>query len=78
MAKPLWTSEEIAAATGGRLSGAPFAVDGVSIDTRSIEPGDLFVALGGVRDGHEFVATAMAGGATGALVSKGVDVSSVV
>lgn len=78
MAEPLWTSQEIAAATGGELSGAPFAVNGVSIDTRSIEPGDLFVALGGVRDGHEFVATAMAGGATGALVSKGVDVSSVV
>lgn len=78
MAKPLWTSEEIAAATGGHLAGAPFEVNGVSIDTRSIEQGDLFVALGGVRDGHEFVATAMAGGATGALVSKGVDAPSIV
>lgn len=78
MAEPLWTSDEIAGATGGHLSGASFSVNGVSIDTRSIEQGDLFVALGGVRDGHEFVATAMAGGATGALVSKGVDVSSVV
>lgn len=78
MAEPLWTSEEIVAATGGHLSGAPFKVNGVSIDTRSIEQGDLFVALGGVRDGHEFIATAMAGGATGALVSKGVDAPSVV
>jgi UDP-N-acetylmuramoyl-tripeptide--D-alanyl-D-alanine ligase len=78
VAEPLWTSEEIVAATGGRLSGASFAVNGVSIDTRSIEQGDLFVALGGVRDGHEFVASAMAGGAAGALVSRGVDVSSVV
>ena len=78
MAKPLWTSGEIATATGGHLSGAPFEVNGVSIDTRSIEQGDLFVALGGARDGHEFVATAMAGGATGALVSKGVDAPSIV
>lgn len=78
MVEPLWTSEEISAATGGHLSGAPFTVNGVSIDTRSIEPSDLFVALGGVRDGHEFVATAMAGGASGALVSKDVDASSVV
>jgi UDP-N-acetylmuramoyl-tripeptide--D-alanyl-D-alanine ligase len=78
VAEPLWTSEEIVAATGGHLAGAPFAVNGVSIDTRSIEQEDLFVALGGVRDGHEFVATAMAGGATGALVSKGVDAPSVV
>ena len=78
MAEPLWTSQEIVAATGGHLSGEPFSVNGVSIDTRSIEAGDLFVALGGVRDGHEFIATAMAGGATGALVSKGVDAPSVV
>ncbi len=69
MAEPLWTSQEIVAATGGHLSGASFTVNGVSIDTRSIEQRDLFVALGGVRDGHEFVATAMAGEASGALVS---------
>ncbi len=78
MAEPLWTSEEIAAATGGRLSGAPFVVNGVSIDTRSIETGDLFAALAGVRDGHEFVAQALAAGASGALVSQGVEGSSVI
>ena len=60
MAEPLWTSEEIAAATGGKLAGAAFAATGVSIDTRTLEPGDLFVALGGVRDGHEFAAQALA------------------
>jgi UDP-N-acetylmuramoyl-tripeptide--D-alanyl-D-alanine ligase len=72
MAEPLWTAEEIAAATGGRLEGGAFVVGGVSIDTRSIEPGDLFVALAGARDGHEFVDQAMGQGAAGALVSQAV------
>jgi len=69
---PLWTSDEIARATGGTASGG-FGATGVSIDTRSLEPGDLFVALAGVRDGHEFVAQALAKGAAGALVSQDVD-----
>ena len=72
MAEPLWTSEEIIAATGGQGLRGAFRATGVSIDTRSIEPGDLFVALGGVRDGHEFVDQAMAGGAAGALVARDV------
>ena len=69
MADPLWTSAEIIAATGG-AGQAPFAAYGVSIDTRTLEPGDLFVALPGERDGHDFIAEAMAKGATGALVSR--------
>ena len=69
MADALWTSDELAAATGGRASGR-FTATGVSIDTRTLEPGDLFVALGGARDGHEFVAQALAKGAAGALVSQ--------
>jgi UDP-N-acetylmuramoyl-tripeptide--D-alanyl-D-alanine ligase len=68
----LWTSEEIVQATGGKLAGKPFTATGVSIDTRSLEPGDLFVALGGVRDGHEFVSQAMEQGAAGALASRQV------
>ena len=72
MAELLWTSAEIAAATGGKLVGQPFAATGVSIDTRTIEPGDLFVALGGVRDGHEFVEQALGKGAVGALASQQV------
>jgi UDP-N-acetylmuramoyl-tripeptide--D-alanyl-D-alanine ligase len=72
MAEPLWTSDEIAKATGGKLVGKPFAATGVSIDTRTLEPGDLFVALGGVRDGHEFVPEAMEKGAAGALASRQV------
>jgi len=72
MADPLWTSADIARATGG-AEGGGFSATGVSIDTRTLEPGDLFVALAGVRDGHEFVAQAMAKGAAGALVSQEVD-----
>jgi UDP-N-acetylmuramoyl-tripeptide--D-alanyl-D-alanine ligase len=67
----LWTADEIAAATHG-IATEPFAVSGVSIDTRSVEPGDLFVALAGVRDAHEFIDQAFAKGATGALVSRSV------
>jgi UDP-N-acetylmuramoyl-tripeptide--D-alanyl-D-alanine ligase len=64
----LWTAEEAAAATGGEARGN-WKAHGVSIDTRTIEDGDLFVALKDVRDGHEFVADALAKGAAAALVS---------
>jgi UDP-N-acetylmuramoyl-tripeptide--D-alanyl-D-alanine ligase len=77
MAEPLWTSEEIIAATGGSLAGAPFAASGVSIDTRTLERGDLFVALAGVRDGHEFVDQALNAGAAGVLASQDVSGSAV-
>ena len=43
---------------------------GVSIDTRSLQPGDLFVALQAERDGHDFVAQALKNGAAAALVSR--------
>ncbi|MBS0334682.1 MAG: UDP-N-acetylmuramoyl-tripeptide--D-alanyl-D-alanine ligase [Proteobacteria bacterium] len=73
MAEPLWTADEIARATGGRLVGDAFSATGVSIDTRTLEPGDLFVALAGVRDGHGFVGQARAAGAAGTLASQPVD-----
>ena len=72
MAEPLWTAEEIAAATGGKLAGQAFRAGGVSIDTRTIQPGDLFVALAGVRDGHEFVEQAFEKGAAGVIASRQV------
>jgi UDP-N-acetylmuramoyl-tripeptide--D-alanyl-D-alanine ligase len=64
----LWTSDEAAAATGGRATRA-WEATGVSIDTRTIQPGDLFVALKAARDGHEFVAQALGKGAAAALVT---------
>ena len=69
MAEPLWTSVEIAAATGGEALGSPFEVCGLSIDTRTLQPGDLFVALTGERDGHDFLAASFDAGAAGALIS---------
>ena len=68
----LWTSEDIELATGGTAT-APFEVTGtISIDTRTLKPGDLFVALKDQRDGHDFVEAAFKAGAAGALVSRPV------
>ncbi|MEQ9693730.1 UDP-N-acetylmuramoyl-tripeptide--D-alanyl-D-alanine ligase [Shimia sp. SDUM112013] len=64
----LWTASEAAAATGGRAT-RDWQVTGVSIDTRTLETGDLFVALSAARDGHDFVAQALEKGAGAALVS---------
>ncbi|MBU3028698.1 UDP-N-acetylmuramoyl-tripeptide--D-alanyl-D-alanine ligase [Paracoccus marinaquae] len=65
----LWTAADAAAATGGRAQG-DWLASGVSIDTRTIRPGDLFVALTDLRDGHDFVAQALQKGAAAALVSR--------
>ncbi len=62
--QPLWSSSELGTALGVDPeggSGAP--VTGVSIDTRTLQPGDLFVALRDQRDGHDFVAAAFKAGA---------------
>jgi len=70
---PLWTSDEIAAATGGTASGT-FSVSGVAFDSREVGAGDLFIALTGeTTDGHRFVDKAFASGAAGAIVSQPVD-----
>ena len=57
---PLWTADELVAATGGKLIGAVGKpLKGVSIDTRTIAPGDIFVAIKGEsHDAHDFVAKA--------------------
>ncbi|TDQ83960.1 UDP-N-acetylmuramoyl-tripeptide--D-alanyl-D-alanine ligase [Dongia mobilis] len=70
MSQNLWTSAEIAAATGGR-AGAGFAASGVSIDSRRIARGDLFVALQGPNfDGHDYIAGALSAGAAGILAHR--------
>ncbi|MBL8531491.1 MAG: UDP-N-acetylmuramoyl-tripeptide--D-alanyl-D-alanine ligase [Hyphomonadaceae bacterium] len=70
MSNPLWTAAEAARATGGRLiNGENWTANGVSIDTRTLEPGDLFVALADVRDGHDFLPQAFVSGAAAALIS---------
>ena len=72
MAEPIWTLREIVAATGGTSEAAPSsAVNGFSIDSRSIAPGEAFVAIRGLnRDGHEFVASALEAGAALAIVDR--------
>jgi UDP-N-acetylmuramoyl-tripeptide--D-alanyl-D-alanine ligase len=70
MTAPLWTTDEIAA-TGARLVGDIGAVTGASIDTRTLQPGDLFFAIRGeARDGHDFVAEALRKGAAAAVVAQ--------
>ena len=66
----LWTSADIASATGGAAS-ADFACDGVTFDSREVGPGDLFIALKGeATDGHRFLGQASERGAAGAVVSE--------
>jgi len=67
----LWSLKDIAAAVDAK-AGMEGEVNGVSIDTRTLQPGDLFVALKDARDGHEFVEDAIVKGATAALVSRSV------
>jgi len=69
---PLWTLDELLNATGGAAQAcAVAAFDGVSIDSRDVSQGDVFVAIKGDRfDGHDFVATALDNGAGIAVVSK--------
>ena len=66
-AAPLWSADELRDAVGGSLVPA-CAVSGVSIDSRTVRPGDLFVALRDARDGHAFVGDALARGAACAMV----------
>jgi len=66
-AEALWTAAEAAAATKGRSTG-DWQATGVSIDSRSVQAGDLFIALTGPNfDGHAFVAEALHKGAAAAM-----------
>jgi UDP-N-acetylmuramoyl-tripeptide--D-alanyl-D-alanine ligase len=72
MTEPLWQWDELIAAAGARADGTPaVAIAGFSIDTRTLKPGDVFVALKAERDGHDFVPAAFAAGAAAAVVSSG-------
>ncbi|HEX2047071.1 MAG TPA: UDP-N-acetylmuramoyl-tripeptide--D-alanyl-D-alanine ligase, partial [Acidimicrobiales bacterium] len=63
---------DVAAATGGRLLGAEVEVAGAAIDSRLVQGGELFVAVRGERDGHDFVGAAFEAGASATLVSVDV------
>ncbi|WP_060483266.1 UDP-N-acetylmuramoyl-tripeptide--D-alanyl-D-alanine ligase [Pseudomonas sp. NBRC 111119] len=81
MLEPM-TLSQLTGALGGRLSGADARFDGVSIDSRSVGAGQLFVALAGPRfDGHDYLADVQAKGAVAALVEHevaGVDLPQLV
>src|SRR3984957_16800561 len=72
----LWTIAQMAAAVGSKPGGAldPVArLAGVSIDSRTIRPGELFIAIHGPRhDGHDHVPAALERGAMGAVVAEGL------
>ncbi|ADH90424.1 UDP-N-acetylmuramoylalanyl-D-glutamyl-2,6-diaminopimelate/D-alanyl-D-alanyl ligase [Ancylobacter novellus DSM 506] len=70
--EPLWTPDALAAAVGGTLIGAPArAIGGVSIDTRTLQPGDVFFAIRGDNsDGHAYVGMAADRGAALSVVER--------
>jgi UDP-N-acetylmuramoyl-tripeptide--D-alanyl-D-alanine ligase len=70
MTQIIWTGAEAAKATNGILS-ADFSATGVSIDTRTLKKGEIYLALKGDKlDGHAYVAAAFRAGASAAVVSK--------
>jgi UDP-N-acetylmuramoyl-tripeptide--D-alanyl-D-alanine ligase len=62
-----FSASQIATAVNGELRGPEVWVDGVSIDSRTLVPGQLFVPIVAERDGHDFLATAVASGAAAVL-----------
>lgn len=69
--KPIWTIHEVTEVLGLPTPVANAAINGVSIDSRTVGEGDLFFAIKGERfDGHDFVAKALEAGAAFAVVSK--------
>ncbi|PNG27563.1 UDP-N-acetylmuramoylalanyl-D-glutamyl-2,6-diaminopimelate--D-alanyl-D-alanine ligase [Methylocella silvestris] len=71
--EPLWTALGLVAPLEARISGgAPRrGATGVSIDTRTLRPGDLFFAISGLNsDGHDYVAAALEKGALAAVVDE--------
>jgi UDP-N-acetylmuramoyl-tripeptide--D-alanyl-D-alanine ligase len=76
MQSALWSAAEAAQATGGELRG-DWRADGVSIDSRTLVPGDLFVALKGPNhDGHDHVNQALVAQAAAAMVERAPDIAS--
>ena len=68
-----FTLEDILAATGGRLSGEASQTEykGISIDSRTIGPGEIFLALKGTRfDGHDYIGEALSRGASSVVVES--------
>ena len=75
MSRPLWTPDELGLALGPPTAPMQGPATGVSIDTRTLQKGDLFIAIkGDAHDGHDHVARAFEAGASAALTSRRLDV----
>jgi UDP-N-acetylmuramoyl-tripeptide--D-alanyl-D-alanine ligase len=73
MTEPLWTAAELTQVFGPASGGTMPDATGVSIDTRTLQPGDLFFAIQGDRtDGHDYIEQAFAAGAAAAVVARDV------
>jgi UDP-N-acetylmuramoyl-tripeptide--D-alanyl-D-alanine ligase len=71
MTEPLWAWGDLLSASGATPDGTPAAaINGFSLDTRTLQPGEMFVAIRDVRDGHDFVLEAFRKGAAAALVES--------
>jgi UDP-N-acetylmuramoyl-tripeptide--D-alanyl-D-alanine ligase len=77
MTTPLWTFTELAEATGGTFvgvgDGGATAATGINFDSRGLQAGDIFLALQGARDGHDFVPAAFRSGAAVAVTRRPVE-----
>lgn len=68
-----WTTAELSAAANGRLIGPSVTIHGVTLDSRSVQPGMLFVPIVGERDGHDFIDAARSAGAAAWLTAQPSD-----
>ncbi len=77
MSHPLWTFDELTSATGGTLTGLSEGgtrdASGINFDSRALLPGDIFLALKGARDGHDFVPQAFQSGAALAVTRRPIE-----
>lgn len=72
MTTPLWRGSALA--TLFKQNDFSTDITGISIDTRTLQPGDLFIALSDIRDGHDFVKQAVEAGAAAVMVHRDVEV----
>lgn len=73
-----FTTSEVAEATRGEVFGRETGIDRVAIDSRLVEPGDLFVPIVAERDGHTFIAAAVSAGAAAYLTAGPIEAGTAV
>ncbi|QXC61751.1 UDP-N-acetylmuramoyl-tripeptide--D-alanyl-D-alanine ligase [Aquihabitans sp. G128] len=73
-----FTTSEIAGATGGEVFGREVTVEGATIDSRAVQPGQLFVPVVAERDGHDFIGAAVAAGAAAYLTGGPIEAATAV